>query len=138
MNFFCGCFFCCTSFYNEPRYIAENVTEIKLEELYKYPLIRYSADDLENAYWDEYQDNQKYILSTDNMNIYNQAIIDDIGVGIMSGIALQQNEMKKNILRKIYIKDVPENKLFLLTNINCPSEIRAKYEDVLLKLAEQW
>ncbi|MBO5140428.1 MAG: hypothetical protein J6B76_07240, partial [Peptococcaceae bacterium] len=75
--------------------------------------------------------------TTDNMNIYNQAVSDDIGIGLMSGLALQAKGIQKNIIRKIYIKDIPESKLYLLTNIDCPPEIRAKYERVLLELEEQ-
>jgi len=119
------------------RYIRDDVKETTLEELYKYPMIGYRCDDLEEIYWVDSKNRSRYILTTDNMNIYNQAVSDDIGIGLMSGLALQAKGIQKNIIRKIYIKDIPESKLYLLTNIDCPPEIRAKYERVLLELEEQ-
>ena len=119
------------------RYIDDDVKEITLEELFKYPLIGYSCDDLEEIYRNKYYTGSSaHVLVTDNMNIYNQAVCDDIGIGFMLGIALQSKSMQKNLLRKIYIKDMPESKLYLLTNVDCPPEIRAKYERVLLALEE--
>lgn len=118
------------------RYISDQVRTLTLEELYNYPLIRYVSDDMEKTYGKEYKEDSAYVFSTDNMNIYLQAIINDVGVGIISGINLLCNHIPKNTIRLIPLSGVPKSKMYLIFNKACPYEIRVKYEDIFLSLFE--
>lgn len=118
------------------RYISDQVRSLTMEELYTYPLIRYVSDDMERTYGAEYKEDSAYIFSTDNMNIYLQAIINDVGVGIISGINLLCNNIPKNTIRLIPLSDVPKSRMYLIFNKDCPYEIRVKYEDIFLSLFE--
>ena len=61
---------------------------------------------------------QNYVMSTDNNNVYFQAILNDFGIGMMLKVAVPFGLADRSKLRFIPIKDADVADLWLVYNKN--------------------
>lgn len=115
------------------RYIPGDVTEITMAELAKLPMVVYAMED-DMSEWgkDRFKrKNDKIAVYTDNMNIYCQAVLDDLGVGTLARNNLINANVKKQ-LRFIPIVDSWATNFYLLMNKEWPRDLQDKCESALL------
>lgn len=120
------------------KHVAENKRKLTQDDMRNLPVINHTGKNIEVD--EEYRNNlpKKAILTTDNMNIYVQAILEDIGVGYLSNNLILRDSSVRNLLRFLPLENEFYNTLYLLTNKDCPHDLRAKHEGILLEITKSY
>ncbi|MBP3625821.1 MAG: LysR family transcriptional regulator [Peptococcaceae bacterium] len=102
------------------KYVPLNVTELTYEEIQSIPSIELMLDARSYKSWPEsgMRPEQNYVMSTDNNNVYFQAILNDFGIGMMLKVAVPFGLADRSKLRFIPIKDADVADLWLVYNKN--------------------
>lgn len=95
------------------KYISANVTEISDDELKKIPQIELKAEDsgYNGVVFKGDRQNMgkpsdyKFVMTTDSNTVYYQAIMNDIGVGLMADLNVSFGNGDRSQLRFIPLKD---------------------------------
>ena len=100
------------------KYVPLNVTELTYEEIQSIPSIELMIDARSYKSWSEsgMRPEQNHVMSTDNNNVYFQAILNDFGIGQMLKVAVPFGLADRSKLRFIPIKDADIADLWLVCN----------------------
>lgn len=100
------------------KHIPLNVTELSYADIKDIPQIELTkgARTYSTA-WDEtVLLSENYVMSTDNNNVYYQAILSDIGIGCMLPLGAQFGLVERDKLRFIPLKDGQQIDLWLVSH----------------------
>lgn len=100
------------------KHVPMNVSSLTYEELRKIPQIELMPGSRSYNSWSNsgMVADQNYVMSTDNNNIYFQAILNDFGVGQMLKIAIPYGLTDRNKLRFISLENPDHASLWLICN----------------------
>ena len=114
------------------KHIPENKTILSIEDLQKIPAVEYSGKNVEVGTMTFY--NKKGVFVTDDIDIYMQAILEDIGIGFLPWNLVLRNPLFEQRVRILPVEDAHYNVLYLITNKKFNGELRAKIENSLFNI----
>lgn len=124
------------------RYITEDKMELTAEDLINIPIIQYTMEDVGPiSEWDTDPftgkgDQMNIILNVDNQTIFYEALYNDLGVGMTTKISMNNNAERRNSLRFISVAGSREIGLYMLTNLNFPTQLCHKHKQVMQRMLE--
>jgi len=116
------------------KHVPDNVTELTVQQYCELPQIELL--DTWNQCWVEsnFVTDGKYVLTTDNTNVYYQAILNDLGVGVLLNVNVSFGNSERKQLRFIPIRDTAKLELWMICNKKLASEESERYVKIIKEL----